>query len=520
MNLEWSGRFNRNASITIKELFNRSADNFYGKKKKYCRIVEKLKERQSQGVTPVPTLGESQSSDVVNPAQDTRLSQHSVTVSTVARPVHFPSEVDSRNSVAADQPVAEYFPHGSAIPVQEIRILEPEASLSAASNPVGRLPEIDSLSDVIASAPLLSIDEILGVEMTDDVAAIVLSKNCSCLVIAQDNGDICLLDTLSGAIQRAWRQTLQNNHPVEPMQTSDEEASMNDGSELASDEEPMDYDSDSDDDTRVSCLALSADQQQCVVGRDDGQIRLYNLSNARGLGADNESPPQDCRQMPADECVGLAFTANERELIAVRENGSVDLCDIQNGSVFFRQQLSIGQRRPDHMASLVTSHTVSSTVTVITPSNVLQQVNALTGECRSIRQLGAGATAVLETDNYYGIAHCLSDGQAELLIYDRHTGGLRHQMNVSPDEVNQGKLTMSSDGRWLLCGARGRIRIVDLHGVEPDRTIAIGSRWDLAGLVCHPGRPWIVLAHERMVRIGEVIAQESGIMQRNAWVEE
>ena len=52
------------------------------------------------------------------------------------------------------------------------------------------------------------------------------------------------------------------------------------------------------------------------------------------------------------------------------------------------------------------------------------------------------------------------------------------------------------------------------------QAIAIGSHWELAGLACHPEHPWIVLAHERMVRIGEVIAQESGIVQRNAWVEE
>ncbi|WP_211829864.1 hypothetical protein [Kistimonas asteriae] len=522
MSLERSTGFNRNKDIATTGPVHISVDNFYGKNKKYCRIVEILNERQTLESTVSSTLAESQSSDVANPVQDTLLSQHTVSASTVARSVNFPPEVDSRNSVVADQPVAEYLPHGSAIPAQEIRILEPEASLSAASNPVGSLPEIDSLSDVIASAPLLSIDEISRFEMSDDVAAISLIKDDSVLVVAQDNGDVYLLDTLSGAIQREWRQASQNNHPVEPMQTSDEEASMDDGSELASDEEPMDYDSDSDDDTRVSCLALSVDQQQFAVGRDDGQIRLYNLSNARGPGADNACPPQDCRQMPKDECVGLAFTANERGLglIAVRENGRVDLCDIQNGSVFLRQQLSIGQRRSDHMASLVTSHTVASTVTVITPSNVLQQVNALTGECHSIGQLGAGATAVLETDDYYGIAHCPSDGQAELFIYDRHTGDLRHQMNVSPDEIKQGKLTMSSDGRWLLCGARGRIRMVDLYGFESERTIAIGSHWELAGLACHPERPWIVLAHERMVRIGEVIAQESGIMQRNAWVEE
>ena len=522
MSLERSTDFNRNTGIATKEPVNIPVDNFYGKNKKYCRIVEKLKEQQTQGSTAYPTLSESQSCDIENPAQDTFLSQHSISASTAARLANFPSQVDSQHSVATDQPNFESASNGSAIPVQEMRIPEPEASLSAASPSVDSVPEIDSLSDVIASAPLLSIDEISRFEMTDTVAAIGLSKNGSFLVVAQDNGDVCLLDTLSGAVQREWRQASQNNHPVEPMQASDEEVLMDCGSELASDEEePMDYDSESDDDIRVSCLALAANQQQLAVGRDDGQIRLYNLSDARGFDSDTECLPLDRRQMPTDECVGLAFAANNQGLIAVRENGNIDLCDIQqNGGVFFKQQLLRGQRRSDHMASLVTSHTASNTVTVITPSNVLQQVNALTGECHNIRQLGARATAVLETDNYYGIAHCPSGDQAELCIYDKHTGEIRHQISVSPDEVNQGKITMSSDGRWLLCGARGRIRMVDLYGAESERTIAIGSHWELVGLACHPEHPWIVLASERMVRIGEVIAQEPEIMQRNAWVEE
>ncbi|GFR64624.1 hypothetical protein ElyMa_000182800, partial [Elysia marginata] len=189
MSLERSAGFNRNAGIATKEPFNIPVKKFYGNNINIngSRIVKILNDRQTLESTASSTLAESQSSDVANPVQDTLLSQHTVSASTVARSVNFPPEVDSRNSVVVDQPVAEYLPHGSAIPAQEIRILEPEASLSAASNPVGSLPEIDSLSDVIASAPLLSIDEISRFEMTDDVAAISLSKDGSVLVVAQDN---------------------------------------------------------------------------------------------------------------------------------------------------------------------------------------------------------------------------------------------------------------------------------------------------------------------------------------------
>jgi len=127
-----------------------------------------------------------------------------------------------------------------------------------------------------------------------------------------------------------------------------------------------------------------------------------------------------------------------------------------------------------------------------------------------------------ETNDYYGIAHCPSDDQAELFIHDRHTGELRHQMNVSPDQVNQGKFTMSSDGRWLLCGVRGCVRIVDLVGGESDRTIALGSGWDLVGLACHPERPFIVMARGREVVIAEVVAQEPEIVweEDTPWAQE
>ena len=536
MSLERCTDINRNTAITRNEPFPVTAERFYGKKQRYSRIVEKLNERPSQESAASPMFSDLQSNDIENPTPDTPLSQHTVSASPIAQPVSDTPEVESRNFIVTDQSMAESSSSHSETTVQEMRVPDTVGNVSTSSRPIDILPVNDSLSRVIADYPLLSIEEKTRCTMNDDVSAICLSKDGSLVVVAQDNGDISLLNTLSGAIQREWHHAAQSRHQVEPMQANhedvsmdgeyevdlDEEEAVDDESEVDSDaEESMDYDSEPDDDTRVSCLALAANQQQLAVGRDDGQIRLYNLSASQGFEADNRRDLLDSR-MPTGECVGLAFTGSDQGLVVVRENGTVDLCDVQTDAVYFKQELLKAQSHSGHMASLVTSNTVFNSVVVITPCNEIHRINYLTGKSQSIEKLDARATAVLETANYYAYAKYLQNGVAELSIHDRHTGLLRHRRHVSHDEFNQGKFTMSSDGRWLLCGVRGCVRIVDLVGEASDRTIALGSNWDLVGLACHPGQPFIVMAREREVVIAEVVAQEPEIVwqEDTPWAQE
>ncbi len=467
-------------------------ERFYGKKRTWGRIIDQFNKALSQQTTGARSLTGSPTSPPPLP-QGIPISQHAVRASMEPLPNNCLQGPHHQNHTLGDQPIPARLPSNSistpAAP--EADMVEHAANTSEASQ------DTNEFSDVITENILLSHQPIYSSSMNDSVAAIELSRDGSFLVAAADNGDVCVIN---------MSPEVFSVHPLSPTGTQ----------VLTTDnEEPVDYDSESENSTHVSCLTLDTDQKTVAIGHDDGHVQLYSLAGTQCSEVDNKILPPDT-DMPEEECAALAFTDNDERLLIVRDNGSVDQCYIENGAVYFSRRLSSEQGTHNHRASMITNNIDTHTVLVLTPSNWLQMINYRTGECHSIRQFAPRASAVFETSEYYALAHSISDYNAEILIHDKHSDELCHRIEVASKYAMEGTFTMTSDGRWLLCGHGNSITIRDLQGNQQLKTIAVGDA-ELIGLFCHPQYAWIILARNREVIITEIIPQES--QQRDHWIE-